>query len=113
MHCQIELLIYDLCSMLVQVQTYDSQVVQDLKTRYPKECEDLLTASPFIKFSMPVKKFEKPLTVTLPLPQTQTRQKRPATGITRDTKPTQDIRPSTARPTATNEGIFFSIHILL
>ncbi|XP_045204736.2 titin homolog [Mercenaria mercenaria] len=88
---------------ILEVQTLDSNAVHDLKTRFSKECEDLLTASPFIKFSMPVRTFEKPLTLTLPLPQTQTRQKRPATGITRETRPTQDLRPSTARPSTTTE----------
>ena len=54
---------------------------------------------------LPVRQFEKPVLVTVPVPQTVTRHKqRPATGIAREPKGDGD-RPATARlAPATTEG---------
>ena len=77
--------------------------MSDLKAKIPDVCEDLLTASPFINFSIPNRPMEKPLIVTMPLPQNQARLKRPVTGLARESKQ-QDMRPATARPTSMKDG---------
>ncbi|WAR07099.1 DTHD1-like protein [Mya arenaria] len=84
----------------LEVNTLDMNAVTDIRTRAPQECEDLLTASPFVNFRLPpASHLLKPLTVTVPLPQVQ---RRPATAGVRETKAV-DSRPATARASVTKE----------
>ena len=91
------------CSVL-KVNPVDPHAILELKGRCPKECEDLIGSSPFVTLNVNSRlKPEKPLAVTVPLPQAQVKQKRPVTGVNKDAK-AQELRPQTARSTV-KEGI--------
>ncbi|VDI64978.1 Hypothetical predicted protein [Mytilus galloprovincialis] len=85
----------------IEVQPVELSAVTELKQRSPGECNNLLAASPILKFSIPNRKFAKPLLMTLPLPPNTTRPKRPQTAMATnrsDSDSGQDARPLTARP---------------
>ncbi|XP_076078607.1 uncharacterized protein LOC143048685 isoform X2 [Mytilus galloprovincialis] len=85
----------------IEVQPVELSAVTELKQRSPVECNNLLAASPILKFSIPNRKFAKPLLMTLPLPPNTTRPKRPQTAMATnrsDSDSGQDARPLTARP---------------
>ena len=87
----------------LQVHPVDQNIISDLRTRIPRECEELLTSSPFIKLSLPTRKqLTKPITITLPLPPNQLRIKRPQTAVAKTAREVE-ARPATARPTSTQE----------
>ncbi|XP_052088034.1 uncharacterized protein LOC127725221 [Mytilus californianus] len=85
----------------VEVQSVELSAVTELKQRCPVECNSLLAASPILKFSIPNRKFAKPLLMTLPLPPNTSRPKRPQTATATNRSESdsgQDARPLTARP---------------
>ncbi|XP_063405167.1 uncharacterized protein LOC134688398 isoform X2 [Mytilus trossulus] len=85
----------------IEVQPVELSAVTELKQRSPVECNNLLAASPILKFSIPNRKFAKPLLMTLPLPPNTTRPKRPQTAMATnrsDSDSGHDGRPLTARP---------------
>ena len=89
---------------VLKVNPVDPHAILELKGRCPKECEDLIGSSPFVTLNVNSRlKPEKPLAVTVPLPQAQVKQKRPVTGVNKDAK-AQELRPQTARSTV-KEGI--------
>ncbi|XP_052236647.1 uncharacterized protein LOC127848310 [Dreissena polymorpha] len=94
----------------LEVNPLDMNLVPDLRARAPRECEDLLTASSIITLRAPPDfVLQKPLTVTVPLPQIQ---KRPTTSLAKEMR-TADLRPLTARPSEPTEGDETeSVHVL-
>ena len=81
----------------------DQNIISDLRTRIARECEELMTSSPFIKLSLPTRKqLTKPITITLPLPPNQLRIKRPQTAVAKTSREVE-ARPATARPASTQE----------
>ncbi|XP_067675669.1 uncharacterized protein [Haliotis asinina] len=90
-------------SFTLEVQSVDISLVSDLRKKRP-ECSLFLASSPIIKLGSLLKKFQKPLTVTLPVPPNPSRLKRPGTSVNREeTTNKTDIRPATAKP-----GVLFT-----
>ncbi|XP_046551468.1 uncharacterized protein LOC124261193 [Haliotis rubra] len=90
-------------SFNLEVQSVDISLVSDLRKKR-SECSTFLASSPIIKLGSLLKKFQKPLTVTLPVPPNPSRLKRPGTSVNREEKTDKiDIRPATAKP-----GVIFT-----
>ncbi|XP_071113807.1 uncharacterized protein [Haliotis cracherodii] len=85
----------------LEVQSVDISLVSDLRKKR-SECSMFLASSPIIKLGSPHKKFQKPVTVTLPVPPNPSRLKRPGTSVNREeTTDKIDTRPATAKPGVT------------
>ncbi|KAK0053264.1 Death domain-containing protein 1, partial [Biomphalaria pfeifferi] len=103
----------------LEVQQIDPNVITSLKLKSPDECDKLLTTSPIITMSLPVK-FSTPLTLTLPVPPNPSnRPRRPQTAsnsLTREKVDTVDVRLTSARSMYTSkeeESVPDELHLLL
>ncbi|XP_055889115.1 putative autophagy-related protein 11 isoform X1 [Biomphalaria glabrata] len=103
----------------LEVQQIDPNVITSLKLKSPDECDKLLTTSPIITMSLPIK-FSTPLTLTLPVPPNPSnRPRRPQTAgnsLTREKVDTVDVRLASARSMYTSkeeESVPDELHLLL
>ena len=80
----------------MQVQPVDMSTISDLHSR-KDDCTDLISASPMVRFSTPLRRYAKPVMVTVPLPSPHNRtRQRPKTAALSDRS--QNTEHAKARP---------------
>ena len=83
--CRHNQLVTSLCH---QVQPVDMNTIHDVQTRVA-DCSDVISSSPMIKFSSPLRRYTKSMLVSVPLPSPhhKTRQQRPKTAAALGDRP--------------------------
>ena len=82
-----------------QVNPVELSSVSDVKQRHPEECDSLFAASAVISMSLRQVKFDRPITLTVPIPPgPNSKTKRPKTAVpnSNTSQPKAELRPKSS-----------------
>ncbi|KAL5009617.1 hypothetical protein ScPMuIL_011922 [Solemya velum] len=82
----------------IELQPVDMATVAELRLHGEEECKELVATSPIVHFHIPIRTLLKPLIVSLPFQQSQSKPKRPSTAVHREKMDAPGEQTSLARP---------------